>query len=440
MTLRKLQQVRLYTLQCLSNDTTLMTPLEEVFSRRGGVKMIIMELEQLRSTVAQLLPLIKAAPSGPAMPADSKTWADELPCQPPCTDPDAAPAPEESSTATPPRTQARAVLSPHLERFDHATSTAIQGGDGCAQLRLSLGNAPADSQESKGDWPRSVLDDEPTPLVAGDGGGRALQPKAGSGTGGGSESQRAQVASKVGPRGRLSRGRALWGGCGDSEEPLKDRAIRIGPGHPSRLLQSYGSLANSDTSRAPILPPAPARPWGSWAGPDLVRSEGASGDAAGAAAAGQRDRSGAGKKPATRTDVVRVTLARRPAPDPTFDSAGAQARGRSPLGADNTAGRPQFAHARRGSLQPGYAAARAGLLAARTFAVSRFEQHLDQVLAEAALDSPPEAPVGNGAPPVPSPPPAAPRGQSASLREAVPGGGVAAAWMPRSTGWRDWRG
>ena len=46
-------QIRVYTLQSLTGDTALMTANEEVFSRRGGVKLVLMELEQLRSALAQ---------------------------------------------------------------------------------------------------------------------------------------------------------------------------------------------------------------------------------------------------------------------------------------------------------------------------------------------------------------------------------------------------
>ena len=45
-----------------------MTPYEEVFSRRGGVKMVLMELEQLREAVAQLnaaLPSVRTYPPAP---------------------------------------------------------------------------------------------------------------------------------------------------------------------------------------------------------------------------------------------------------------------------------------------------------------------------------------------------------------------------------------
>ena len=43
-----------------------MTPHEEVFSRRGGVKLILMELEQLRETLKQALPTLPAAAALPA--------------------------------------------------------------------------------------------------------------------------------------------------------------------------------------------------------------------------------------------------------------------------------------------------------------------------------------------------------------------------------------
>jgi hypothetical protein len=57
-------QVRAYTLQSLASDVNLMTPHEEVFSRRGGVKMVLMELEQLRGALAALQP---ALPSGESL-------------------------------------------------------------------------------------------------------------------------------------------------------------------------------------------------------------------------------------------------------------------------------------------------------------------------------------------------------------------------------------
>jgi hypothetical protein len=47
-------QVRQYTLQSLACDAALMTPAEEVFSRRGGIKLLLMELELLRNDLACL--------------------------------------------------------------------------------------------------------------------------------------------------------------------------------------------------------------------------------------------------------------------------------------------------------------------------------------------------------------------------------------------------
>ena len=202
-------------------------------------------------------------------------------------------------------------------------------------------------------------------------------------------------------------------------------------------------MASSEISRAPGpgLRPAPARSWGSGAGPAFARSEGARGAAARAAqprpgaSAGQRHVGG--RKSAT--DVVQVTLARRPPPVSTVDSVDMRAHSRSPLSADGAAGRLQHAQARRGSLQPAAPSPpRAGRFA--TFAV--FERHLDQILAEAALDSSREAPVDSDER-GPGPPPAAAGGHSPSQfaqAGAAPGAGAVAVWMPRSTGWRDWRG
>jgi hypothetical protein len=41
-------------MQYLASDTSLMTPTEEVFSRRGGVKLLLMEVEQLRGVLDKL--------------------------------------------------------------------------------------------------------------------------------------------------------------------------------------------------------------------------------------------------------------------------------------------------------------------------------------------------------------------------------------------------
>jgi hypothetical protein len=41
-------------MQYLASDTALMTPIEEVFSRRGGIKLLLMEVEQLRCALDKL--------------------------------------------------------------------------------------------------------------------------------------------------------------------------------------------------------------------------------------------------------------------------------------------------------------------------------------------------------------------------------------------------
>jgi hypothetical protein len=66
-------QVRLYTMQYLASDTTLMTPIEEVFSRRGGVKLLLMEVEQLRCALDKLQQPAAHPRAGPGVTSTEDT-------------------------------------------------------------------------------------------------------------------------------------------------------------------------------------------------------------------------------------------------------------------------------------------------------------------------------------------------------------------------------
>jgi hypothetical protein len=69
---RLLPQVRQYTLQSLASDINLMTPAEEVFSRRGGVKLLLMEIEHLRGALDKFTqPDLRAGPEEQKQPAAS---------------------------------------------------------------------------------------------------------------------------------------------------------------------------------------------------------------------------------------------------------------------------------------------------------------------------------------------------------------------------------
>ena len=107
-------QVRAYTLQSLASDTSLMTPHEEVFSRRGSVKLVLMELEQLRHALAQLRPAAPSASPGAAA----------APCQasPP------APAPEAAAAAG--GVPASGQSSPRGPDLDPGAA-AVAGGAAC---------------------------------------------------------------------------------------------------------------------------------------------------------------------------------------------------------------------------------------------------------------------------------------------------------------------
>ena len=59
-------QIRQFTLQSLSGETAFLDANEEVFSRRGGVKMVLMELEQVRGTLSQLQPILSSLSETPA--------------------------------------------------------------------------------------------------------------------------------------------------------------------------------------------------------------------------------------------------------------------------------------------------------------------------------------------------------------------------------------
>jgi hypothetical protein len=249
--------------------------------------------------------------------------------------------------------------------------------------------APANGSDNQYNCSRVGGGHEPTSQDAGDCGIRVhqLQAAAGSSTGEVSGHLQPLVDTKGGPCCSLQVRRDGATGGGFRAELLQEPKVDV----RSELPQKYRSMDNSKILQNPLRERAPvlSQSWGNCAGPDLAHSEDAlvkaveTAQLSSGAAAGQRGRGGRRRT----TDVVRVTLARRPSPAPTADSVDMQADNRSPHRTicTMTAGTLQHARARPSSSQPVPTdPARFGRVT--TFAA--FERHLDRVLADAAMDSP----------------------------------------------------